>query len=119
MLPMPSAGLRAVATVAAALVSVLAFSLPAGAQSSQPAGARGSVADTLRIGVIGPAIKAALESRNRTYYSVTATYEQPFSKQDKDATTQNMLVMGIVKNGMVPFAYPKDAKRNLLVQRKQ
>ena len=67
----------------------------------------------------GPAIKAALESRNRTYYGVTATYEQPFSKQDKQATTQNMLVMGMVKNGGVTFAYPEDAKRNLFVQRKQ
>ena len=67
----------------------------------------------------GPAIKAALESRNRTYYGVTATYEQPFNKQDKEATTQNMLVMGMVKNGVVTFAYPEDAKRNLFVQRKQ
>ena len=67
----------------------------------------------------GPAIKTALESRNRTYYGVTATYEQPFSKQDKEATTQNMLVMGMVKNGAVTFAYPEDAKRNLFVQRKQ
>ena len=67
----------------------------------------------------GPAIKAALESRIRTYYGVTATYEQPFSKQDKEATTQNMLVMGMVKNGAVTFAYPEDAKRNLFVQRKQ
>ena len=48
-----------------------------------------------------------------------ATYEQPFSKQDKEATTQNMLVMGMVKNGGVTFAYPEDARRNLFVQRKQ
>lgn len=67
----------------------------------------------------GPAIKAALESRSRTYYGVVATYDQPFSKQDKDAVTQNMLVMGMVKNGAVTFAYPEDAKRNLFVQRKQ
>jgi branched-chain amino acid transport system substrate-binding protein len=67
----------------------------------------------------GPAIKAALESKNRTYYGVIATYEQPFSKQDKDATTQNMLVMGMVKNGAVTFAHAADAKRNLFVQRKQ
>ena len=67
----------------------------------------------------GPAIKAALESKSRTYYGVVATYDQPFSKQDKDATTQNMLVMGMVKNGAVTFAYPEDAKRNLFVQRKQ
>ena len=67
----------------------------------------------------GPAIKAALESKNRTYYGVVATYDQPFSKQDKDATTQNMLVMGMVKNSAITFAYPEDAKRNLFVQRKQ
>jgi branched-chain amino acid transport system substrate-binding protein len=67
----------------------------------------------------GPAIKAALESKIRTYYGVVATYEQPFSIQDKDATTQNMLVMGMVKNGAVTFAYPQDAKNNLFVKRKQ
>lgn len=67
----------------------------------------------------GPAIKAALETKARTYYGVVATYEQPFSLKDKDATTQNMLVLGMVKNGAVTFAYPEDAKRNLFVQRKQ
>ena len=67
----------------------------------------------------GPAIKAALESISRTYYGVVATYERPFSPQDKDAMSQNMLVMGMVKNGAVTFAYPEDAKRNLFVQRKQ
>ena len=67
----------------------------------------------------GPSIKNALETKQRTYYGVVATYEQPFSKQDKDAITANMLVMGVVKNGAVTFAYPEDAKRNLFVQRKQ
>ena len=67
----------------------------------------------------GPIIKAALENKTRTYYGVVATYERPFSLQDKDAITQNMLVMGVVKNGAVTFAYPQDAKRNLFVQRKQ
>lgn len=67
----------------------------------------------------GPAIKTALENLSRTYYGVVATYERPFSAQDKDALTQNMLVMGMVKNGAITFAYPGDAKRNLFVQRKQ
>jgi branched-chain amino acid transport system substrate-binding protein len=67
----------------------------------------------------GPSVKAALEAKNRTYYGVVATYDQPFSSQDKDALTENMLVMGMVKNGGVTFAYPEDAKRNLFVQRKQ
>ncbi len=67
----------------------------------------------------GPPVKRALEGKPRTYYGVVATYEKPFSVEDKDATTQNMLVMGMVKNGAVTFAYPEDAKRNLFVQRKQ
>ena len=67
----------------------------------------------------GLAIKAALENTSRTDYGVVATYERPFSLQDKEAITQNMLVMGMVKNGAITFAYPEDAKRNLFVQRKQ
>ncbi len=67
----------------------------------------------------GPAIKQALENMQRPYYGVVSTYERPFSAQDKDAVSANMLVMGQVKNGAVTFAYPEDARRNLIVQRKQ
>lgn len=67
----------------------------------------------------GPAVKAALENIPRVYYGVVATYEKPFSAEDKDAVTPNMLVMGKVRNGAVTFAYPEDAKRNLFVQRKK
>ena len=67
----------------------------------------------------GPAIRAALEGKSRVYYSVVATYEQPFTAQDKDAITPNMLVVGMVKNGAITFAYPEDAKRNLFVQRQK
>lgn len=74
----------------------------------------------VRDGVItGPTLKLALENMPRTYYGVVATYEKPFTLIDKDAITANMLVMGMVKNGVVTFAYPEDAKRNLFVQRKQ
>lgn len=66
----------------------------------------------------GPAVKAALENMQRVYYGVVATYEKPFSADDKDAITQNMLVMGMVRNASITFAYPQDAKRNLFVQRK-
>jgi len=68
--------------------------------------------------VSGAAVKAALENMPRVYYGVVATYEKPFTADDKDAITQNMLVMGMVRNGAVTFAYPEDAKRNLFVQRK-
>lgn len=67
----------------------------------------------------GKAIKESLEGKMKTYYGVVATYDKPFSAQDKDAITQNMLYIGKVKNGQVTFAYPEDAKRNLFVQRKQ
>lgn len=67
----------------------------------------------------GPAIKASLEGKMKTYYGVVSTYDKPFSVQDKDAITNNMLVIGMVKNGSITFAYPEDAKRNLIVQRKQ
>ena len=66
----------------------------------------------------GAAIKSALENKIRTYYGVIATYEQPFTKQNKDAVTQNMLVMGVVKDGAVTYAHPEDAKRSLFIQRK-
>jgi branched-chain amino acid transport system substrate-binding protein len=69
--------------------------------------------------VDGPAIKRSLENIQRVYYGVVATYEHPFSAEDKDAITQNMLVMGKVQGGAVTFAYPEDAKRNLFVQRKK
>ncbi|MBE0590372.1 MAG: ABC transporter substrate-binding protein [Hydrogenophaga sp.] len=67
----------------------------------------------------GPAVKVALENIPRVYYGVVATYERPFSKDDKDAISQNMLVMGKVRNGAITFAYPEDARRNLFMQRKQ
>jgi len=66
----------------------------------------------------GAAIKSALENKIRTYYGVIATYEQPFTKQDKNAVTQSMLVMGVVKDGAVTYAHPEDAKRSLFIQRK-
>ncbi len=67
----------------------------------------------------GPAIKQALENLPRTYYGVVATYDRPFTPEDKEAMTSNMLVMGQVKKGKVTFAYPEDARRNLFIQRKR
>ena len=67
----------------------------------------------------GPSIKHALENMQRNYYGVTATHERPFSKDSHDAITSNMLVMGMVKNGAVTFAYPEDRTRNLFIQRKK
>ena len=67
----------------------------------------------------GPVVKAALENISRVYYGVVATYERPFSINDKDAITRNMLVMGRVSNGLVTFARSEDAKQNAVVKRKK
>jgi len=67
----------------------------------------------------GPAIKQALENLPRTYYGVVATYDRPFTPDDKEALTSNMLVMGQVRKGRITFAYPEDARRNLFIQRKR
>ena len=65
----------------------------------------------------GPAIKAKLENLERIHYGVVATYDRPFSVDNKDAVTPNMLVMGKIKNGLVTFAYAEDARRNAVVPR--
>ncbi|QTD45344.1 ABC transporter substrate-binding protein [Ottowia testudinis] len=70
--------------------------------------------------ITGPALKAALESgKARVHYGAVATYERPFSPESKDAVTENMLVIGTVKNGAVTFAYPEDARLSLSMQRKR
>ena len=70
-------------------------------------------------GLNGPNIKTALEDIKRVYYGVVGTYDKPFSIDDKDAISANMLVMGKVSNGLITFANPADARRNLFVQRKK
>ncbi len=67
----------------------------------------------------GPKLKSALENIKRVYYGVVGTYDKPFTANDKDAISKNMLVMGKVSNGVVTFANPEDARRNLFVQRKK
>lgn len=63
-------------------------------------------------------IKAALEGLERPVAGVITTYDRPFSKTDHDAITGNMLVMGIVRKGVVDYAYREDAQRGFVVQRK-
>ncbi len=65
----------------------------------------------------GPVVKRALENIPRVYFGVVATFDRPWSLDNKDAITPNMLVMGKVQGGRVTFAYPEDARRNLRVQR--
>jgi branched-chain amino acid transport system substrate-binding protein len=69
--------------------------------------------------VTGPRLKEALETIPRTYYGVVSTYQAPFSVNDKDAVSGNMLLMGTVKGGVITYAYPEDAKKAFVSQRKQ
>ena len=66
----------------------------------------------------GTKIKEALESLKSRYQGVITSYQKPFSKEDHDAITQNMLIMGVVANGRVDYAYAEDQKRGALLRMK-
>ena len=66
----------------------------------------------------GPKIRAALENLQKPVYGVITTYSPPFTKDDHEALSDNMMLMGEVKQGQVGFAHPDDEKRSLLVLRK-
>lgn len=67
----------------------------------------------------GPAVKTSLENLEKAYHGAVATYDRPFTTSDKDVFTANMLLLGMVKGGMVTYAYPADMKRNIFTLRKQ
>jgi len=58
----------------------------------------------------GVKIREALEDLKTPVEGVVMTYEKPFTKDDHDAITGNMVVMGEVKGGKVVYAYPEDQK---------
>ncbi|HEY0845447.1 MAG TPA: ABC transporter substrate-binding protein [Noviherbaspirillum sp.] len=66
----------------------------------------------------GTKIKEALESLNSRYQGVITSYHKPFSREDHDAITQNMLLMGVVASGRVDYAYADDQKRGALLRLK-
>lgn len=69
--------------------------------------------------ITGSAVKQSLENIPKTYYGVVTTYDHPFTVNDKDAITTNMLVMGKVASGVVTYANAEDARRSAIVKRKQ
>ena len=64
----------------------------------------------------GPKIKEALENLKSRYQGVITSYSKPFSREDHDAITQNMLLMGVVAGGRVDYAYVDDQKRGALLR---
>ncbi|HEX5686996.1 MAG TPA: ABC transporter substrate-binding protein [Ideonella sp.] len=66
----------------------------------------------------GPALKAALEHLEQPYAGVVTTHDRPFSMQDHDAFTMNMIWLAVWRNGALQFVYADDAKRASVIRRK-
>ncbi|OZI31978.1 amino acid ABC transporter substrate-binding protein [Bordetella genomosp. 10] len=58
----------------------------------------------------GPKVRAALEDLKTPVEGVVMTYDHPFTHDDHDAITPNLVVFGEVKDGRVVYAYPDDLK---------
>jgi branched-chain amino acid transport system substrate-binding protein len=67
----------------------------------------------------GDALKAALENLERPYPGVVTTHDRPFSANDHDAFTRNMIWLGVWRKGEIGFQYPEDAKRASMIRRKE
>lgn len=70
-------------------------------------------------GTEGPKIRQALENLKKPVYGVITTYDHPFSPDDHEALSENIVVMGEIKNGRIEHAYKEDERRSLLGQKKQ
>ena len=67
----------------------------------------------------GPEIRHALEHLDqRTASTVITRYYRPFSPTDHEAITQNMLVMGEIRNGKVVYVYKEDENRSAIARTK-
>lgn len=66
----------------------------------------------------GDKIRAALEHLERGVEGVVTTYIRPFTPEDHDAITENMLVLGVVRQGRIEYAFKEDARRSFAIRRK-
>ncbi|MFT5590678.1 MAG: branched-chain amino acid transport system substrate-binding protein [Bradyrhizobium sp.] len=64
----------------------------------------------------GSKIRAALENLDTRYQGVITSYSHPFSSNDHDAITLNMLWIGRIVNGRVEYAYREDQRRDALLR---
>ncbi len=67
----------------------------------------------------GPKIREALENLKNPIHGVISTYDHPFTHDDHEAISENMVFMGEIKNGKIIFAYPEDLRRSLISQKKR
>jgi branched-chain amino acid transport system substrate-binding protein len=66
----------------------------------------------------GLKITQALENLQSRYQGAITSYHKPYSHQDHDAITQNMVLMGVVSDGRVDYAYADDQRRGALLRMK-
>lgn len=66
----------------------------------------------------GMKIKEALEDIKTRYQGAITSYHKPFSREDHNAITQNMVLMGMVSDGRVDYAYADDQRRGALLRLK-
>jgi branched-chain amino acid transport system substrate-binding protein len=67
----------------------------------------------------GPALKKALENLPRPYQGVVTTYDRPFSAQEHDAISGNMLWLGTWRDEERQFFYRDEARLGSMIRRKQ
>jgi len=67
----------------------------------------------------GDALKHALEDLHQPYRGVVTTHDRPFSENDHDAFTPNMVWLGVWRHAEVHFLYPEDANRASVIRRKE
>jgi branched-chain amino acid transport system substrate-binding protein len=67
----------------------------------------------------GNKVKEALEDLKSRYQGAITSYSTPFSREDHDAVTPNMLVIGKISSGRVGYASADDQKRSMLLRTKQ
>jgi branched-chain amino acid transport system substrate-binding protein len=59
----------------------------------------------------GPKVLKALEDLQAPVEGVVTTYNKPFTKDDHEAITANMVVIGAAKDGIINYAYDEDKKK--------
>jgi branched-chain amino acid transport system substrate-binding protein len=59
-------------------------------------------------------LRDALENLRQPYYGVIATYDRPFTPNDHDAISSNMLALGAVRRGRIQYFNAADEERGFL-----
>lgn len=66
----------------------------------------------------GPLVRAALENLKEKVYGVITTYDRPYTKDDHEAISDNLVITGEVQNAHVTYAY-RDDEKQAIIGRKQ